>query len=291
MKNTTTLLFRSMLLLVITVSFVALHRSSTVHADGTEKPYSQEAARESIASCDNKTYNVPHIPEGTESDEHFALPPNADGPVLADMGIYIEEIPAINEIDNTFTVEGLMDIVWCDPRLKYADQGQGAYEIFLEEDAQEMLNTIWWPDITFANEVEGRDIANEELVIHENGTVEYREKFAVELEARFDLYKFPFDKQTLEIEIESFAWDERYLQLHIEEKFIGFSDEFEIPEWRTDNVSTRVENVMEVGDRSPFSELLMTIDVTRQFGFYIWKVFIPPHHSGCHVLCRFLDGR
>lgn len=275
MKNTTTLLFRSMLLFAVAVSFVALNRSSTVHADGASTSHPQEAARESVASCDNKTYNVPQIPDGVGSDEHFALPPNADGPVLADMGLYIEEIPTINEIDNTFTVEGLMDLVWCDPRLKYEDQGQGAYELFLEEDAQEKLNTIWWPDITFANEVSPREIANEELVIHENGTVEYREKFTVVLEARYDLYKFPFDKQTLEVEIESFAWDERFLQLHIEEQFVGFSNEFEIPEWRTDKVSTRVEDVMEVGDRNPFSEFLMTINVTRQFGFYIWKVLFP----------------
>ena len=242
MKNSTALIFRSILLLVVVVSFATVNRPPAVRAEGTNIPHPQETARESIASCDNKAYNVPQMPEGMEGDEHFAIPPNADGPVLADIGVYIEEIPSINEIDNTFTVEGLLDIVWCDPRLKYEDQGQGAYEIFLEEDAQEKLNTIWWPDVTFANEVEGRDIANEELVIHENGTVEYREKFTVELEARYNLYKFPFDKQTLEIEIESFAWDERYLQLHIEEEFIEFSTEFQIPEWRweKDDVSTRI---------------------------------------------------
>ena len=32
---------------------------------------------------------------------------------------------------------------------------------------------------------------------------------------------------------------------------------------------------MEIGDRNPFSEFLMTIHVTRQFGFYIWKVLFP----------------
>lgn len=275
MKNSTTLIFRSILLLVVAVSFAAVNRPPAVLADGKEIPHSQEEARESIASCDNTTYKVPHIPEGVEGDEHFAIPPNAEGSVVADMGLYIEEIPVINEIDNTFTVEGILDLVWCDPRLKYVDQGQGAYELFLEEDAQEKLNTIWWPDVTFANEVSARDIANEELVIHENGTVEYKEKFTVELEARYDLYKFPFDKQTLEIEIESFAWDERFLQLHIEDRFVGFSDEFQIPEWRTDDVSTRIGGIMEIGDRNPFSEFLMTIHVTRQFGFYIWKVLFP----------------
>ena len=275
MKNNFNVLFRSMFLLVIAVSFVAANGSRSAYAEGDSKPYPQEQARESIASCDNKTYVLPRVSDDAEGDEHFSISPNAEGPVVADMGLYIEEIPEINEINNTFTVEGRMDLVWCDPRLKYADEGQGAFEIYLEEDAQEKLNSIWWPDVTFVNEVEGRDIANEELIIHENGTVEYREKFSVILEAKYDLYKFPFDKQTLEIEIESFAWDERYLQLHIEEHLVGFSDEYEIPEWRTDSLATQIEDVMEVGDRNPFSEFRMTIHVTRQFGFYLWKVLFP----------------
>ena len=274
MKNNS-VLFRLMLLLVVAVSFAGLNGSFAVQAEGVEVPHPQEQARESIASCDNKTYNVPRVLENAGSDEHFSLSPNADGPVLADMGLYIEEIPEINEINNTFTVEGRMELIWCDPRLKFDNRGQGSFEIFLEEGAQEKLNSIWWPDVTFVNEVEDRDIANQELVIHENGTVEYKEKFAVILEAKYNLYKFPFDKQTLEIEIESFAWDERYLQLHIEEHLVGFSDEYEIPEWRTDSLETRIEDVMEVGDRNPFSEFRMTINVTRQFGFYLWKVLFP----------------
>lgn len=271
------LLVRILFALVVLFSLIGVGQlaPAPVRADTTAAPQSQESARESIASCDHQTYTIPHVPEGTASEDHFATPPNTEGPVIADMGLYIEEIPAIHEIDNSFTVEGLMDIVWCDPRLQYEDKGQGAFEIFLEEDAHEKLNHIWWPDLTFANEVSSRDTADMELIVHENGTLEYREKFTVTLEGKFDLAKFPFDKQTLEIEVESFAWDEEYLQLHIEEKYVGFSDEFEIPEWRTDNVSTRLEDVQEVGDREPFSEFLMTIDVTRQFGFYIWKVLFP----------------
>lgn len=275
MKNNAVLFFRSLLLLVIVVSFAAFHRSSTVQADGTESPHVQEAARESIASCDNTSYTVSRVPVSADGDGHSVTSPNTEGPVVADLGLYIEEIPEINEINNTFVIEGRLDLVWCDPRLKHTDQSGEGFEIFLEEDAQEKLNSIWWPDITFTNEVEGRDIANEELIVHENGTVEYREKFTVTLEAKYDLYKFPFDKQTLEVEIESFAWDERYLQLHIEEQFVGFSDEYEILEWRTDDVSTQIEDIMEVGDRNPFSEFRMTIHVSRESGFYVWKVLLP----------------
>jgi len=267
-------MLRPVLLLVVVMSLFAAGRSTPAHVKASEPSRLQEAARESVASCDFQDYKVPEVAEGAV-EEGVAIPPNSEGPVLADMGLFIEEIPEVNEIANTFNVEGLMDIVWCDPRLKYENKGQGAYELFLEADAESKLESIWWPDLTFVNEVSTRDSSDKEVVIHENGTVEYREKFTVTIEARYELAKFPFDKQTLEIEIQSFAWDSRYLQIHIEEQFVGFSDAFEIPEWHTDNVSTRVEAVQEVGDRNPFSEFLMVIDITRQFGFYIWKVLLP----------------
>jgi len=272
MKNIATLSFRLMLLLVVVVSFAVLNHSSAAHADSAGTHPLQESARESVAACDNMTYKVLNVSEG---DDQFTLPPNAEGPVLAYMGLYIDEIPNINEIDETFSVEGFMDVVWCDPRLKYVNTGQGEFELFLEDDAGSKLDTIWWPDPTFANEVDTRDSSDRELVIHENGTVEYREKFKVELEANYDLLKFPFDRQKLKLEIQSFAWDSKYLQLHVEDKYVGFSDGFEIPEWHTDHVATRIADIQEVGDRNPFSEFLMTIDVTRQFGFYIWKVLLP----------------
>jgi len=274
MKNNIVNMLRPVLLLVIVMSLFAAGRSTPAHVKASEPSRLQEAARESVASCDFQNYKVPEIAEGT-LEEGVALSPNSEGPVLADMGLFIEEIPEVNEITNTFNVEGLMDIVWCDPRLKYENKGQGAYELFLEADAESKLESIWWPDLTFVNEVSTRDSSDKEVVIHENGTVEYREKFTVTIEAQYELSKFPFDKQTLEIEIQSFAWDSRYLQIHIEEQFVGFSDAFEIPEWHTDQVSTRVESLQQVGDRNPFSEFLMTIDVTRQFGFYIWKVLLP----------------
>ena len=62
---------------------------------------------------------------------------------------------------------------------------------------------------------------------------------------------------------------------HQEEEKIGFKSEFEIPEWRTEGVRTRLAVVKEIRDRAPFSEFIMEIEVTRRSGFYIWKLLVP----------------
>jgi len=168
-----------------------------------------------------------------------------------------------------------MDLTWCDPRLAYEPSHGMQHQIYLEENAIEKLAKIWWPDVTFPNQVGPREAENHELIIHPDGTVEYEETFTVRLEANFDLYQFPFDRQKLEVEIESFAWPQHILQLHRETHKIGFGDQFELPEWHTVGLTTEIRSVKEVRDRDTFSEFIMMIDVERQYGFYLWKILLP----------------
>jgi hypothetical protein len=238
---------------------------------------------ESIASCSERNYRIPRETQGEETGETagsegpvFVTPPNPDGTTLVDLGLFIIEVTEINEVDNTFRIEAFMDLVWCDPREAFEPEETGVEEeIFLEEDAQEKIKLIWWPDVQFSNEAGARDIENEELIIFHDGTIEYQEKFSAVLEARYDLRQFPFDEQTLEIEIESFAWPEDILVLHEEEGEIGFSADFQIPEWNTEKVETSIEEKQEIRDREPFSEFFMEIFVSRQSGFYVWKIMVP----------------
>ncbi|MEL6269054.1 MAG: hypothetical protein AAFV33_08095 [Chloroflexota bacterium] len=233
----------------------------------------------SVADCATVPYSTDDVvqpPELSEELPHFVIPPHLEGATLVDLGLYIVGITEIDPVSNTFSVEGFMDLIWCDPRHIFDAEVLGWDEqVYLEEVALEELGFIWWPDITFPNEKGSRDRENAQVIIYEDGTVEYQERFAVTLEANYDLRQFPFDRQTLPIEIESLAWSEEFLEFHIAEGKVGFSEEFEIPEWNTESVTTHIESVQEIRDTEPFSEFMMEIEVTRNPGFYIWKVFLP----------------
>ena len=119
------------------------------------------------------------------------------------------------------------------------------------------------------------NIENQELVLLSDGTIEYKEKFSAELEAHYDLKEFPFDRQKLEIEIESFAWHDDELIFKMNEEKIGFSNDFEIAEWHIENVESKIESVKDLQDRATFSEFLMEIEVVRKYDYYLWKIIIP----------------
>lgn len=236
----------------------------------------------SVAACSEVTYGT--MAEGQELKDltleevapQLARPPNPDGPVLVDVGLFVISMPEIDPVHNTFRVEAYLDMMWCDPRLAFdAETAFQGRKIYLEEAAHEVLQRIWWPDVTLVNEVESRAVENEELLIFPDGTVEYQERFSATLEAHYDLRQFPFDEQKLEIELESFAWSSEFLQFHQREKKIGFSSDFELPEWHTEAVHTHLREVQEIRDRAPFSELVLEVIISRRSGFFIWKILIP----------------
>jgi hypothetical protein len=206
----------------------------------------------------------------------YVSQPNPDGATPVGIGLYVIEIADIDPSDNTFQVDGFLDLTWCDPRERFDPEETGVEkEIFLEHDVELKLQRMWWPDIEFVNEIQPRQMENEELIIEPDGSIEYREKFSAKLATDFNMQRFPFDTQTLIIEIESFAWSSKDLIFVVEDDIVGFSDEFSIPEWEIIGIQEHLETKQEVRDRNPYSELVVEITVERDPGFYLTKIMIP----------------
>jgi hypothetical protein len=145
-------------------------------------------------------------------------PPGA--PTLVAVGFFIVEVTEVDEVDNTFTIEVFMDNVWCDPNRPRRERST---ETYIEADAEKRLEGGWNPNITFVDEIEKPIKENQELTLFPNGTVEYKQKFNVTLENRYDLRRFPFDHQTLRIELESFDRTTNHLELRREADKVAFS--------------------------------------------------------------------
>jgi len=80
-------------------------------------------------------------------------------------------------------------------------------------------------------QVEQRQTESIELTIYADGSVDYEERFGATLNAELDLSKFPFDEQALDMELQSFVWDQNEILLVHNHPQTGFDDEFETPEW------------------------------------------------------------
>jgi hypothetical protein len=199
-----------------------------------------------------------------------SAPPGA--PTFVAVGLFIAEVTEVNEVENTFTIEVFMDNVWCD---RNRPREVRSREPVTGSEVEDRLEDGWNPSITFVDEIEAPTKENEELTLFPGGTVEYQQKVNVTLENRYDLRKFPFDRQKLRIELESFDWPATDLVLKRNADKVAFSERFEIPEWRAVGVGSEIRRKREARAREPFSELVVTLEVDRESGFYVWKILVP----------------
>ena len=228
------------------------------------------------ARCTDVAYVTKSVTGHGVGNITFVSSPNLDGPTMVHIGLYVDEITEVDESNNSFKMQGFLDLIWCDPRLAFNPEEMGTnVEIFLEDDAHEELNNIWWPNLEFVNEHEPVSIENLTLLVHPDGTVEYRSKFGGHLASNFDLHSFPFDEQDLLVEIESFEWASDTMVFLSQDGMVGFSAEFHIPEWHVTGITERIESKKEPRDHNELSEFVATIHVKRDPGVYTTKVMIP----------------
>jgi hypothetical protein len=174
----------------------------------------------------------------------------------------------------TFEVEMYLDLTWKDPRLAFGSD-RADVRVFQEEEAAEKLSEIWSPDPEIENEVEQRQTESVELRILSDGTVEYEERFGAMLNAELDLARFPFDAQTLELELQSFLWDEGDCVFVASEEQTGFDPDFETPEWIVTHAAGAVGVRTEVRDERAFSAYIFRIRAERQAGHYVLRFLTP----------------
>jgi len=227
------------------------------------------------ARCEDVNYASRAL-SGNEEDATFVMSPNPNGPTIVHIGLYVDQITEVDESANSYKLQGFLDLIWCDPRLAFdPTESKTKVKIFLKDDAHEQLNNIWWPNLEFVNESEPVEIENLTILVHPDGTAEYRSKFGGHLASDFNLHAFPFDEQDLYVEIESFEWASDTMEFLAQDGIVGFSEEFRIPEWFVTGITEKVESKKEPRDHNEFSQFVATIHARRDPGVYTTKVMIP----------------
>ncbi len=229
----------------------------------------------SASACQAGEDRIEALSSVAQSDP--LAPPRRDGePVDVDLGLHMKYLNSISEADHSFTLEAFVEVIWCDPRLALdaAENGE-VRRIFLEDAALGKIEEIWWPDLYFVNSSGPPVIERQELIIFSDGTVVHEERIRVSLKSRLDLTQFPFDRQKLEIEIESFAWPAHELVLHLDSEKIGLADVFNTPPWRVVNYTAEVRSKREVRDRDAFSEFVMVVETARISMPFVYRLVIP----------------
>uniref|UniRef100_A0A673LWA7 Glycine receptor subunit alpha-2-like n=1 Tax=Sinocyclocheilus rhinocerous TaxID=307959 RepID=A0A673LWA7_9TELE len=126
-------------------------------------------------------------------------------PVNVTCNIFINSFGSVTETTMDYRVNIFLRQKWNDPRLAYSEYPDSSLDL-----DPSMLDSIWKPDLFFANEkgANFHDVTTENklLRIFKDGTVLYSIRLTLILSCPMDLKNFPMDVQTCTMQLESFGY-------------------------------------------------------------------------------------
>lgn len=203
------------------------------------------------------------------------LSPPLPLPVRVSTGMHLLNLAAVNERNETFEADVYLRFRWRDARLAFAPgKGERDARLYSEKDVDELLKRIWRPDIEFVNAA-APQLKNRSVSILADGTVDYSIGVTCTFRNRFSFGRFPFDRQTMEVRIESFIYGEDTLVFVPDAARSGFTggdtcDDLSVVGVRVSERRVRLEGI-----KGAYSEFVGCITARRNCAFYLWRVFFP----------------
>jgi hypothetical protein len=203
-------------------------------------------------------------------EEDLTSTPTSKEPIKVSVGIYITNLANIDQVSETFDIAGYLIYSWQDPRLAYQTRPNESNSRSVD------IKQIWAPELEMVNfkAIENADtFAN----VAPDGTVIAQERFSKTLSSALELQTFPFDRQALQIVLESLKYPENIVKLVADSPKISVSpDKFvSLSEWQIGKITSTDTNSFFAPENQYYSRLTVDIHIKRNSGFYIFKVMFP----------------
>ncbi len=235
-----------------------------------QPPFQSEQILQSRADLVAESPSIPVEDSSASSQaEMLKSMPITKAPLNVSIGLHVSNLADINQASETFDVAGYLMYNWRDPRLAYQPQPN-------ETSRASSLDKIWHPAIEMVN-FKSSTSSDTLVNILPDGTVEAQERFSKTLSSGLALQKFPFDRQSLQIVLESLQYDARSIKLiaDFDRISIGTDSFVSLSEWQIGKATGTNGRSFFPPEKQQYSRVIVAINVTRNSGFYVFKIMLP----------------
>ncbi|XP_032628088.1 glycine receptor subunit alpha-4 isoform X1 [Chelonoidis abingdonii] len=213
---------------------------------------------------------------GKTSGYDARIRPNFKGlPVNVTCNIFINSFGSVTETTMDYRVNVFLRQQWNDPRLAYREYPDDSLDL-----DPSMLDSIWKPDLFFANEkgANFHEITtdNKLLRIFKNGNVLYSIRLTLILSCPMDLKNFPMDIQTCTMQLESFGYtmNDLIFEWLEEQEAVQVAEGLTLPQFilrdeKDLGYCTKYYNT------GKFTCIEVKFHLERQMGYYLIQMYIP----------------
>ena len=213
------------------------------------------------------------------------MPNPPASPTQVQVGMFVADVIDMDEVNETFQIELILVGTWLDPRLAFDPAEEGANKKIFQGVFQfNEVYSAWWPQFLIINEIGSGDMNAVKIEVYPDGKVRYLEQRNVTLETPMDLRQFPFDVQTLNAVFIPFGDNKGAVDLQVDQRVLGATEEYaekehrvNIAEWRLQNVDIKASTTdyRYFGDKEEVSQIELEITMKRKSANIIWKVIFP----------------
>jgi hypothetical protein len=201
----------------------------------------------------------------------------AGGTIPVQIGMVVNEITAINQQEENFSVVGTLQMQWQQPDLAFEPESGGeTFRIFEGEEivAYARDHNAHLPRFTFFNQQGRRYTQNKLVVLMADGQANYFERFTVTLQApHFHFSKFPFDAQDFYIDIHLFAPVTAYRFTELK-GYSGLGEMLGLEEWNVTRFDTAISKKRQVVGYDS-SNFRFHLNAQRKTQYYTLRILIP----------------
>ncbi|XP_064374500.1 glycine receptor subunit alpha-4-like isoform X1 [Dromaius novaehollandiae] len=213
---------------------------------------------------------------GRTSGYDARIRPNFKGPpVNVTCNIFINSFGSVTETTMDYRVNVFLRQQWNDPRLAYRHYPDDSLDL-----DPSMLDSIWKPDLFFANEkgasFHGVTTDNKLLRVFKNGNVLYSIRLTLILSCPMDLKNFPMDIQTCAMQLESFGYtmNDLIFEWLEEQEAVQVAEGLTLPQFVLRHEKD-LGHCTKHYNTGRFTCIEVRFHLERQMGYYLIQMYIP----------------
>ncbi|MCZ6837526.1 MAG: hypothetical protein O7G85_17250 [Planctomycetota bacterium] len=196
--------------------------------------------------------------------------PDPDGPpTRVTVNIHVFDVITINETSESFTADFGLLVQWHDPRLAASARGGSLVDCVVR------LSDIWHPYVDVLNGRQIRHLLDDIVRIDEQGNVRYGQRLYGDLSSPLQLAEFPFDTQTLPINITSLNYGPQDVELVLNDSQIGLFARSSLAGWTLSPGENAKTTLLVKTAETELTIVSMSLVAQRETGYYFWTTFLP----------------
>lgn len=211
--------------------------------------------------------------------EMLELPTGVEYPLKVSVGVWVNTITKIDEVEGSFTAEVDVKLRWTDARLAFDAKALGLdRQEFGFDETPAKLATMWTPAITIANMDKGPTEDRQGVIIYSKGEVELFRRMSAKFKCPLDFSRFPFDVQALTVELRSPKYGAAqvvFTQLPVDRQQSGVKAGTMIPNWKFERPVGFVVSARRGWTGRDHSVGVATIRAHRETAQYFFQLFLP----------------